>query len=90
VYRVETTPQFDDDLRRLDRATARRIIERIEWLARHPETLRFPLRHVPPDLKGLHKYRIGDYRILLWVDREREVLTLYGVAHRRLIYRHLQ
>jgi mRNA interferase RelE/StbE len=90
VYRVETTPQFDDDLRRLDRSTAARIIERIEWLARHPESLRFPLRHVPSDLKGLHKYRVGDYRVLLWVDRNREVLTLYGVAHRSSIYRDLR
>jgi mRNA-degrading endonuclease RelE of RelBE toxin-antitoxin system len=66
------------------------IIERVEWLAAHPEALRFPLRHMPSDLKGLHKYRAGDYRILLWVDRQREVLTLYGVAHRRDVYRGLR
>ena len=90
MYRVDTTPQFDDDLRRLPRPTAARIIERIEWLAQHPDVLRFPLRHVPPDLRGLHKYRVGDYRVLLWIDRRREVLTLYGVAHRRSIYRDLR
>ena len=58
----------------------------MEWLAEHPEALRFPLRHVPEDLKGLHKYRVGDYRVLLWRDREAEVLTLYGVRHRREAY----
>jgi len=87
VYRIETTRHFDDDLRRLDRDTAARIIEAIEWLAEHPEALRFLLRHVPRDLKGLHKYRVGDYRVLLWVDHEQRVLTLYGVAHRSSIYR---
>ncbi len=90
MYRVETTPHFDDDLRRLDRATAERIIEVLEWLAYHPEVLRFPLRHLPRDLKGLHKYRVGDYRVLLWIDREQEVLTLYAVAHRRFVYRGLR
>lgn len=90
MYRVETTPRFADDMRRLDRALAVRIIERVEWLAQHPEVLRTPLRHVPPDLKGLHKYRVGDYRVLLWVDRQHEVLTLYGVAHRRSVYRELR
>ena len=29
---------------------------------------------------GLHKYRVGDYRVLLWVDREAGVLTLYGIS----------
>jgi len=86
VYRIETTPEFDEDLRRLDRGVARRVVEKVEWLAEHPETLRYPLRHLPDDLKGLHKYRIGDYRVLLWVDHKAETLTLYGVRHRREIY----
>lgn len=90
MYRIETTPRFNDDLRRLDSSTTARIIERLEWLAQHPEALRFPLRHLPPDLRGLHKYRIGDYRVLMWVNHEEEVLTLYGVAHRRSIYRELR
>ncbi len=90
MYRIETTPHFDDDLRRLDRTTAAYLIEKVEWLALHPKALRFPLKHLPKDLKGLHKYRVGDYRILLWVDHQAEVLTLYGVAHRRSIYRELE
>lgn len=86
MYRIETTPEFDEDLRNLDHAVARRVIAKVEWLAEHPEALRSPLRHLPDDLKGLHKYRVGDHRILLWLDREAEVLTLYGVRHRREIY----
>lgn len=86
MYRVETTPEFDEDLGSLDRAIAQRIIRKVEWLAEHPETLRFPLRHLPQDLRGLHKYRVGDYRVLLCVDHEAGVLTLYGVRHRRDVY----
>jgi len=67
------------DLSDLDRAVAQRVIRKVEWLAEHPQVLRHPLRHLPEDLKGLHKYRVGDYRVLLWVDREAGVLTLYGV-----------
>ena len=90
MYRVVTTPEFDEDLGNLDRAVIQRIVRRIEWLAEHPEALRFPLRHLPDDLKGLHKYRVGAYRVLLWVDREAEVLTLYGVRHRRDAYDQLR
>ncbi len=86
MYRVEVTPGFEEDVRHLDPAVAQRVILKAEWLAEHPEALRFPLRHLPEDLKGLHKYRVGDYRMLLWVDRQAEVLTLYGVRHRRDVY----
>jgi mRNA interferase RelE/StbE len=86
VYRIETTPEFDEDLSDLDRSVAQRVVRKIEWLAEHPEALRFPLRHLPEDLMGLHKYQVGDYRVLLWVDRENELLTLYGVRHRRDVY----
>lgn len=73
MYRVETTPEFDEDLGSLDHSVAQRVVRKVEWLAEHPEVLRFPLRHLPEDLKGLHKYRVGNYRGLLWVDREDEV-----------------
>ena len=86
MYRIETTPEFDDDLRNLERQVAERVISKLEWLAQHPEALQSPLRHLPEDLKGLHKYRVGDYRVLLWVDRDAEVLTLYGVRHRSEVY----
>ncbi len=84
MYRLEVTPEFEEDARRLDPAVAQRVILRAEWLAEHPEALRFPLRHLPEDLRGLHKYRVGDYRMLLWVDCHAE--TLYGVRHRRDVY----
>jgi len=90
VYRVETTPQFDEDLEKLDRTVVSRVISKIEWLSEHPEVLGSPLKYVPSDLKGLHKYRIGDYRLLLLVNHKEQVLTLYGIEHRRSIYKQLE
>lgn len=86
MYRIATTPQFDADLKRLDRDIATRVVKKLEWLSHHPETLKFPLKHPPKDLKGIQKYRIGDYRILLWVDHKERQITLYGVEHRRSVY----
>jgi len=89
VYRVETTPRFERDFHKLDSQVGRRIMKKIDQLAAHPELVVQPLRNPPPDLAGLHKYRVGDYRILLWVDHQTRVLTLHAVAHRKEIYRHL-
>lgn len=50
---VEVTHEFEADVRCLDPAVAQRVILKTEWLAEHPEALRFPLRHLPEDLKGV-------------------------------------
>ena len=89
VYRIETTPRFERDFNKLDAAVARRIAKKLDYLAAQPETVSQPLRNPPADLAGIHKYRVGDYRILLWVDHETRVITLHAVAHRREIYRGL-
>ena len=88
-YRVEQTPEFERDFVRLDPETARCIRAKIEWLAEHPEAIPAPMQHLPRDLAGLRKYRIGDYRVLFWESRQQRVLTLYGVEHRRSVYRDL-
>lgn len=89
MYQIKTTPDFDKDLKNLDRSIAARIIKKIEWLSQHPEVLKFPLKNLPEDLKGLQKYRIGDYRVLLFVDNNRQEKTFYGVEHRRSVYKDL-
>lgn len=86
MYQIETTLDFDKDIKNLDREIALRIIKKSDWLSQHPEVLKFPLKNPPKELKGLQKYRVGDYRILLWVDHQNKTITLYGVEHRRSVY----
>ena len=90
MYKIETTPEFEKDIKKLTTDIALRILNKLQWLSRHPETLRYPLKNLPKDLKNLQKYRVGDYRILLWVDHPKESITLYGVEHRSSIYKHLK
>ena len=89
MYQVETTPEFDKDIKSLDPPAAARIIEKIEWLAVHPELLKHPLKNMPKDLKGLQKYKVGEYRVLLWVNHKNRTMILYGVEHRRSVYKRL-
>ena len=63
MYRLEITPDFEKDFKSLEKDVANRVTKKLEWLAQNPETLRFPLKHAPTDLKGLQKYRIGDLHI---------------------------
>lgn len=87
MYQIKTTPTFDKDIKKLDRQIAKRIIEKIEYLSVHPEFLKFPVKYLPEHLEGLQKYRVGDWRVLFWVDRKKKEITLYGVEHRGRVYK---
>lgn len=87
MYQISTTPTFDKDIKKLDRHVAKRVIEKIEYLATHPELLRSPMRYLPKHLEDLQKYRVGDWRVLLWVDHQKKKITLYGVEHRGRAYK---
>ena len=77
-------------LKKLDRAVASFVLKKIEWLSANPSAARYGLEHLPTDLRGLHKYRIGDYRVLFWIDHLQQAITLYRVRHRREIYKFLE
>lgn len=89
AYRLLTTPTFDRAFRRLDPPIAKQIANKLTWLSLHPEQLGQTVRHLPADLHGLQKYRIGDWRALFWVDHVHQTITLYTVEHRSTIYRRL-
>ncbi|MGH8652065.1 MAG: type II toxin-antitoxin system RelE family toxin [Gammaproteobacteria bacterium] len=85
TYQVQFTPEALDDLSRLDAPIARRIAEKIQWLAGHfdqsrPETLTGPFAH-------LFKLRIGDWRVLYTTDPAQRIITIHVVAHRSKIYK---
>jgi mRNA-degrading endonuclease RelE of RelBE toxin-antitoxin system len=90
MYELVTTPQFDADIGALDSPVAQRILKKLKWLREHPEVLRSGLKHMPEDLRGLKKYRVGDYRVFLWVDHDAQKIALYGVEHRRSAYKRLR
>lgn len=87
MYTIKTIPAFDKDIKKLDRVIAKRIISKIETLAQNPALLGYHLKHMPDDLDGLEKYRIGDWRILFWADHKKQEIILYGVDHRSRIYK---
>jgi mRNA-degrading endonuclease RelE of RelBE toxin-antitoxin system len=89
AYKLETTPTFERAVRSLDRSVAKRIARKLKWLAQHPELLSEPLRAPPPALAGILKHRIGNYRVLCWVDHARQLITLYTVKHRSTVYKDL-
>ena len=70
------------DLRRLDKPTARRVLEKLERaLSAHPDA-GAPLSG---EFRGLFRYRVGDYRVV-YTKTSDGVLVL-RIRHRKDVYR---
>ena len=82
AYEINFKKSVAKDLKKLDHADARRILDRIaEELPEMADSL--------PVLKGrfagLRKYRIGDYRIVFAILDQTLLIT--RIRHRRDVYR---
>ena len=76
---------LEREIRRLPKRTIKRILETIEALAIQPK---------PPGsrkIRGheLWRVQVGNYRILYYIDEEKQVISTYRVGHRRDVYRRL-
>lgn len=85
-YRVELTKQAEKSfvaLMKAQPAFGRRIARAIDRIADDPD-VGTPLRG---QLEGLHKYRIGPYRIIYEIHRSCLVIIVIDIGHRKDIYR---
>jgi mRNA interferase RelE/StbE len=80
-YRLACKPAVIADLAALDKGLAQRLLDKTKWLASNVGNL----RHEPiaPDLPGLAKYAVGDWRIFYSVDRTDNILDVHGIIHRK-------
>ena len=86
VWRVEFDNEAARDLRKLG-AQPQRLI--LRYLRQRIATSEDPRRFGRPltgDLKGLWRYRVGDYRIVAAIEEDRFVVLIVTVEHRREVY----
>jgi mRNA interferase RelE/StbE len=84
MYKVEFRPRAAQEFDSLDAVMAGRILKKLRWLAENFDSIK-PEALVGP-FSGLFKLRVGDYRIIYQANRERNVLTVRLLGHRREIY----
>jgi len=84
-WSVETTDQFDQEFKKLDRTVQRRVLGYLHDV----EGLDDPRQRgkgLTANHAGVWRYRVGDYRILAQlIDNTLTVLAL-RVGHRRDVY----
>jgi mRNA interferase RelE/StbE len=85
MYRVRILKAATRDLEKLDKSIARRIIDRINWLGESLESIK--PESLSANLAGLHKLRVGDYRVIYEIIRDEQIILIHQVGHRREVYR---
>ena len=84
-YRVEFLSEAVSDLRKIDKIIAQRILNKIKWLSENFEDV------VPEiltgDFKGMYKLRVGNWRVIYGVDKEKRIIRVFMVGHRKDIYK---
>ena len=85
MYSLHFLPAAEQDLAQLDKVIAPRVINRIRWLAANLDNAR--IQPLTGNLAGLYKLRTGDYRVLFELVREKELIVIHAIGHRRDIYR---
>ena len=84
-WRVKTSAEFDDDLRRLDREIARRVM-RYLFALRDLEDPRQRGKALTGPLVGTWRYRVGDYRVLARIEHDTVTILALSVGHRSSVY----
>jgi mRNA interferase RelE/StbE len=85
MYEIRILDEAVRDLKQLDKAVGRRIVQKISWLAENLDSI--SKEQLAGNLSDLCKFRVGAYRVLYQVIEDESVLMIHHIGHRREVYR---
>lgn len=82
TYNIRVTETAKKQLSKIDRQAARRIDKKLREISSDP------FLHVTR-LVGLeiYKLRVGDYRVLMSIQKDKLVIMVVEIGHRRNVYK---
>ena len=86
-YCLETTSRFDREFKKLDRYTQKMLKSWIVSNLVGCDDPRKAGKALAGNLKGLWRYRIGDYRLICEIRDKELIILALSVGHRKDVYR---
>ena len=80
-YRLAYRPAILQDLAGLEPSMAQRLLDKTKWIASNIDNLRH--EPVAPDLPGLSKYAVEEWRIFYSIDRDDHLVEIHGIVRQR-------
>jgi len=84
TFEVRWTESSFKKLEKLNRQTQKRIIEKLDEAAADPFVIAKRLSGV-----NLYSIRVGDYRVITSIERQKMLILVVEVGHRSKIYKRL-
>ncbi len=81
-YDVKWTETSLGQLKKLDKAIAKRIIDKVEKITKNPFKFVKKLKEF-----DLFRLRVGDYRVIMSIEKKKMIIFVLEVGHRRVVYR---
>ena len=85
-YDVEYSKTAMNTIKKMDSSTSNLIRTWIEKNLMNTENPRIKGKALTGDLKGLWRYRVGDYRILAEIQDTKIAILILDIGHRSKIY----
>ncbi len=85
-YKLQTTPRFDKQFKKLDHYTKKLIKAWIDKNLKDCENPRVHGKGLTANRSGQWRYRIGDYRLICAIEDCELIILALSVGHRRDIY----
>ncbi len=86
AWTLEYDPRVEKDLKKLDRAIQREILDYMDGriaIDESPRRFGKALRH---SKRGLWRYRVRDYRIVCEIQDAKLIVLVLSVGHRSTVY----
>lgn len=86
AWEIKFDKGVERTLGKIDKPTAKRIVRKLRQIAQldNPRQLG---KALTGNLSGLWRYRVGDWRIICYLEDAELVVLVIDVDHRRQVYR---
>lgn len=85
-WTIEISSGAERQLRKLDRATARRLVAYLRTLVAETNDPRQRGKGLTGPYSGLWRYRVGDHRIICQLLDDRLIVLVVRLGHRSQVY----
>ena len=83
--RIEYTETSRKQLTKLDKTMQKRILDYMDEVG-HLENPRSRGKALVDNMRGLWRYRVGDYRVICEIQDSKIIIAVLKIGHRKNIY----
>ena len=83
--RIQYTETVRKQLKKLDKTIQKRILDYMDEVGRL-ENPRSRGKALVENMRGLWRYRVGDYRVICEIQESRIIISVLKIGHRKNIY----